>query len=229
MGISFTILDPNKLERLSQMGPVAHLIGLLCLFVLVLAKVRRDRSEAFRPALTTGLIGVLIGATMLIAGMRVLGLKVLNRSELRHLESRARSASQGRAGGNYGRGGNRTYQNGKFGLVVLVRQLDTLTAENPAFLDERQAKAVLSLLEIVLPLSGYSDKEAGEMIDDLAARFTEEQRAKIRAASIPADARYPSNVGNPLQTDANRLSVMALIRRYDHLDRTVLRPEMLDF
>lgn len=223
-------MDPEVLERLSEMGPVAHLVALLLLFCVVLLKVWRTRREAFWPAVTTGLIGVLVGGGVLIAGVRLLGLKVLNPSELQRLERR---------GGGWGPRVQRTtrgrrdpaFEQGKIGLVVLVRRLDTITAEDPGFLTETQAGSVISLLEMVMPMPGYSEKEAEEMVADLARRFTKEQLDRIRLAAVPGDfgMRGPDGwLANPLQSELNRAAVVALISRYEKVKRTVLPPQLLD-
>lgn len=223
-------MNPRVLERLSEMGPVAHLVALVCLFVVVLLKVWRTRREAFWPAVTTGLIGMLIGGGVLLAGSRILGLKVLKPAEYRRLERRAAGGQMGSSRQRAFRGG-RVREQGKLGLVVLVRQLDSITESDPGFLDERQAGAVVSLLEMVLPLPGYSEKEAGEMVDDLAKRLTATQAERVRAAAIPQDLGLFGPGGwlaNPLQSQVNRDAATALIRRYEHVGRTVLPPQLLD-
>jgi len=223
-------MNPRVLERLSEMGPVAHLIALLCLFVVVLLKVWRTKREAFWPAVTTGMIGMLIGGGMLLAGVRILGLKVLDQSEYRRLERRGSWRQPGPPRQRARRGGA-VYEQGKIGLVVLARRLNDITAQDPGFLDERQAGAVLSLLEMVLPMPGYSEKEAAEMVADLAGRFTDSQREKIRAAQIPADfgMRGPNGwLANPLQSAVNRDAATALIKRYEKVGRMVLPAQLLD-
>lgn len=223
-------MDPRVLERMSEMGPVAHLVALLCLFVVVLLRVWRTKREAFWPAVTTGLIGMLIGGGVLLAGSRILGLKVLKPSEYRRLERRAAYREQSQPW-MARRRSSPTYEQGKVGLVVLVRRLEAITENAPGFLNDRQAGGVISLLEMVLPMPGYSEKEAGEMVADLSRRFDQEQMEAIRAAAIPddLDMRGPGGwLANPLQGEINRAAVLALIKRYERVGRTVLTPRMLD-
>jgi hypothetical protein len=196
----------------------------------VLLKIWRTQREAFWPAVSTGLIGVLIGGGLLLAGSRILGLKVLKPSEYRRLERRA-AFGQSRSPWASRRGGGPIVEQGKVGLVVLVRRLDALTATDAAFLNDRQAAAVVSLLEMVLPMPALGEREAGEMLEDLSRRFTGDQREAIRAATVPGDLglRGPGGwLANPLQGELNRAAAMAIIQRYEHVGRTILTPQMLD-
>ena len=84
----------------------------------------------------------------------------------------------------------------------------------------------------MIRVPSLNDKEAGEMLDDLAGRLETAQRERLAAEAIPKDLGLFGPGGwlaNPLQSDVNRMAVMALIERYDRVARTTLTPMMLDF
>jgi hypothetical protein len=231
------MFNPDQLMRLSEMGPVAHLIALLCLFSIVLMKLRRKRPEAFWPAMLAGLVGVLVGGGAMLAGVRILGLKVLSTADIDRI---VRNSNRGGNGGRWRGGRERAYRGGqnyrlgeeRLKLAMFVRVLDQVTKRAPDFLEEKQAGSILSMLEVILPMPRVSDREAVEILANIDDRLSPEQRQKIREISLPRDPGIWSVDGrlleNPFHSKVNSAAVIAFQKRYEHINRTTVPRNLLD-
>lgn len=231
------MLEPDQLVRLSQMGPVAFLIALLCMFSAMLMRVWRRKREAFWPALSAGMIGIMVGGGAMIATVRILNLKVLSAQDIDRI---VRNSNRG-GGGNWRRGRERAYRGGqnyrlgeeRYKLAMFVRVIDQLTEKNPKFLNEKQAGSILSMLEVILPMPAIPDREAAEMLANIDDRLTPEQRAAVRQVSLPRDPGIWSGMGrlleNPFHSEINSAAIIALQKRYEHINRsTIAVPNLLD-
>jgi len=231
------MLDPDQLLRLSQMGPVAFLIALLCLFAAMLVGLWRRKREAFAPALLSGALGVLIGGGAMVAAVRILNLHVLSERDIDRI---VRNSNRG-GGGQWRRGRERAYRGGRsyrlgeerYKLAMFVRVIDQLTEQDPAFLDDKQAASILSMLEVIMPMAVISDREAAEMLADIDDRLRPEQRARVREMPLPRDPGIWSGTGrlldNPFHSRVNADAIVALQKRYEHVKRaTIAVPNLLD-
>ncbi len=230
------MFDPEQLMRLSEMGPVAHLIALLCLFAIVLVKLRARRREAFWPAMLMGLIGILVGGGAMLAGVRILGLKVLSQNDIDRMVRNSNAGGGGRWRGGRERAyrGGRNYRLGeeRLKLAMFVRVLDQVTEASPDFLSDKQAGSILAMLEVILPMPRVSDREAVEMLANIDDRLSPEQRQTIRRIPVPGDPGIWSAgarlLENPFHSSINSAAVIALQKRYGHAGRSTVIRDLLD-
>lgn len=228
-------MNLQTLQRLSELGPVAHLVGLLCLFLIVLIKVWKTKREAFWPAALMGMIGILVGLGTWLAATRILGLQVLSQDDIARIARRA----QQQGGGNWNRGQrvqrpSRQQNAGqdRYQLAMVVRTLDTLTNRDLRFLQDDQAKEILSMLDVILPMERIGDSEASEMVEHMVALLDDRQKLAIQMEPRPQDHGMWSGIGylreNPFHAEVNANAVVALQKRYEHLKRVTLTPNLLD-
>ncbi|MGB0581900.1 MAG: hypothetical protein ACPGVU_19570 [Limisphaerales bacterium] len=228
-------MNPDTLVRLSEMGPVAHAVGMLAIFGVVLAIVRKRRKEAFWPALLAGMMGIMVGGSFMIAGTRVMGLKILSSRDIDRIVRESRSGpSRWRGGRQRVERSNRGRQigEGRFQLAMLVRALDTLTQKDPKFLDDKQAQVIVSMIEVLMPKDYLDDDEAYEIVVNIGERLSAEQKAAVRQQPVPPNPGIWSVMGgvmdNPLQSESNADAVLALQKRYEHVKRVTISPKGLN-
>lgn len=229
-----TNMNPDTLVRLSEMGPVAHAVGMLAIFTLVLAIIRKRRREAFWPALMVGLMGIVVGGSFMIAGTRILGLKVLSSRDIDRIV-RASQPGQSRWRGRQGVQRNnrgRRVGEGRFQLAMLVRALDTLTAKDAKFLDDKQAQVIVSMIEVLMPKDFIDDDESYEIVANIGAKLNARQKAAVRQAPAPPNPGIWTGMGeivdNPLLSEPNANAVLALQERYQHVNRVTISPKGLN-
>lgn len=231
-------MDVQVLQRLSEMGPVAHLIALLCLFLIVLLKVWKTKREAFWPATLTGLIGILVGLGSWMAATRILGLKVLSQDDIAKIARRAQQQNRGNWNSNRRqqvyRQQNRNHAGqDRYQLAMVVRAIDSLTNRDLRFLNDKQAKEILSMLDIIMPKESIDDSEASEMVEHMVTLLDERQKLAIQMEPRPQNHGMWTGIGylreNPFQAEVNANAVLALQKRYENLKRvTIVTPNLLD-
>ena len=229
-------MNPDTLVRLSEMGPVAHAVGMLAIFGLILAIVRKRRREAFWPALMVGLMGIVVGGSFMVAGTRILGLKVMSSRDIDRIVRESQSGrprwrgSRQRVQRNHNRG--RRIGEGRFQLAMLVRALDTLTEKDPKFLDDKQAQVIVSMIEVLMPKEHLDDDESYEIVMNIGERLSAEQKMAVRQQPVPPNPGIWSAMGqimdNPLQSESNANAVVALQKRYEHVKRVTISPKGLN-
>lgn len=215
------------------MGPVGYLIGLLCLFSVVLIKAWRKNRPTFWVALLVGVMGILIGSVAMISGARILGLKVLDANEIDRMTRSSQRRGQWRGGSEraYREGQNYRLAEERLKLAMFVRALDSVTEKDLDFLEKNQAGSILTVLEAIISMPRISDREAAEMLVNIDDRLSPHQQEVIRRVSLPKDSGVWSIDGqllnNPFQSKVNSAAVLALQKRYDYFPRATVSPDLL--
>ncbi|MFT4687897.1 MAG: hypothetical protein ACKVHO_05000 [Verrucomicrobiia bacterium] len=183
--------DMSDLEYLSELGPVAYLLAALCLFVVAIGRLTKNRPRSRLPTIITGILGIAVGVMACYGFTRIARLQVVSKSDYQRLREEQRNnryrrfqrqqISQPRDQGERPRYG------GRMDLVERVRKLSALTGGVNLELETSKAVAISTMLEAIASRPTITNEEANEMIEELRGKLTPGQWQLVNGFSLPRE------------------------------------------
>lgn len=179
-------------------------LGLLTIFVLIWVTRQQKTKQDALIWLTSGVVGVLLGAAGALAAASALGYQV-NKPEPKAVADADSPAAPtmggpggapsgggpdggmmgGMGGGMMGMMGGGQGPRPKQQLTTLIRKLELLTSDLALNLTDEQRQALGKQLDEFAELKTLTDEEAEKKYNDLLALFDDAQKAKQEAIGLP--------------------------------------------
>lgn len=217
-------------------------LGLLTIFVLIWVTRQQKTKQDALIWLTSGVVGVLLGAAGALAAASALGYQVKKPEPKAVADSTPPApptmggpgggapGAPGGGGGMMGMGGMGGGMMGGMGqgprpkqqLTSLVRKLELLTSDLSLNLTDEQRQTLGKQLDEFAELKTLTDDEAQKKYDDLLALFDEGQKTKQDAIGLPfrrggggggfGGAPQPPD-SNPFESETNANALKSLRER----------------
>lgn len=182
-------------------------LGLLTIFVLIWVTRQQKTKQDALVWLTSGVVGILLGAAGALAAASALGYQVKKPEPKAVADNNPPAAptmggpgggapgAGGPGGGMMGMGGMGGGMMGMMGggqgprpkqqLTTLIRKLELLTSDLALNLTDEQRQALGKQLDEFAELKTLTDEEAEKKYNDLLALFDDTQKAKQDAIGLP--------------------------------------------
>lgn len=215
-------------------------LGLLTIFVLIWVTRQQKTKQDALIWLTSGVVGVLLGAAGALAAASALGYQVQKPEPKLSADSAPPAAptmgggAPGTPGGMMGMGGMGGGMMGGMGqgprpkqqLTSLVRKLELLTGDLNLNLTDEQRQTLGKQLDEFAELKTLTDDEAEKKYNDLLALLDDGQKAKQDAIGLPfrrggggggggfgGGGAPPAPDANPFESEANANALKSLRER----------------
>lgn len=220
------------MDNYITLGTYAACVGLFCIIMLVFLVAKQKSPKAFNVWLASGVTGVLLGATGLIAAAQLMGYEWHKSAGARGVQPgsvepiNVGGAGPGPGGpmgggaGGKGPGGGGGFQPSPTrDLATLVRKLDLLTGDIAITLTQEQKAKLKPLLAGIQAKEQISDEAAPDMLKELKAVLSEAQQAALEKVGLPRTPGGPrgggagSMGGNPFKEGAGADAMKSLVQR----------------